>query len=85
MLFVFRTGALHTGDRILAINSKNLRGHPLSDAIHLLQTAGDTVTLRITKTIDTSTSKAPHLGPFLSSLMSGPLPSDEGYFGDSED
>ncbi|XP_072537526.1 glutamate receptor-interacting protein 2a isoform X2 [Salminus brasiliensis] len=44
-----RTGALHIGDRVLAINSVSLKGKPLSEAIHLLQTAGDTVTLKIKK------------------------------------
>ncbi|XP_026109219.1 glutamate receptor-interacting protein 2-like isoform X2 [Carassius auratus] len=44
-----RTGALHIGDRVLAINNTSLKGKPLSEAIHLLQTAGDTVTLKIKK------------------------------------
>ncbi|KAG8435907.1 hypothetical protein GDO86_007123, partial [Hymenochirus boettgeri] len=44
-----RTGAIHIGDRILAINSVSLKGKPLSEAIHLLQMAGETVTLRIKK------------------------------------
>uniref|UniRef100_A0A673A0U0 Glutamate receptor interacting protein 2b n=1 Tax=Sphaeramia orbicularis TaxID=375764 RepID=A0A673A0U0_9TELE len=37
-----RTGAIHVGDRILAINSVSLKGKPLSEAIHLLQMAGET-------------------------------------------
>ncbi|XP_058244828.1 glutamate receptor-interacting protein 2a isoform X2 [Hemibagrus wyckioides] len=44
-----RTGALHVGDRVLAINHVSLKGKPLSEAIHLLQTAGDAVTLKIKK------------------------------------
>ncbi|KAM9475063.1 glutamate receptor-interacting protein 2a isoform 2-T2 [Clarias gariepinus] len=44
-----RTGALHVGDRVLAINHVSLKGKPLSEAIHLLQTAGDSVTLKIKK------------------------------------
>ncbi|XP_036767364.2 glutamate receptor-interacting protein 2 isoform X7 [Manis pentadactyla] len=44
-----RTGALHVGDRILAINSVSLKGRPLSEAIRLLQVAGETVTLKIKK------------------------------------
>ncbi|XP_053536410.1 glutamate receptor-interacting protein 2a isoform X1 [Ictalurus punctatus] len=44
-----RTGALHIGDRVLAINHVSLKGKPLSEAIHLLQTAGDAVTLKIKK------------------------------------
>ncbi|KAJ8264809.1 hypothetical protein COCON_G00139080 [Conger conger] len=35
-----RTGAIHMGDCILAINSVSLKGKPLSEAIHLLQAAG---------------------------------------------
>lgn len=49
---VFRTGAIHVGDRILAINSVSLKGKPLSEAIHLLQMAGETVTLKIKKQLD---------------------------------
>lgn len=44
-----RTGAIHIGDRILAINSNSLKGKPLSEAIHLLQMAGESVTLKIKK------------------------------------
>uniref|UniRef100_A0AAZ3R6C1 PDZ domain-containing protein n=1 Tax=Oncorhynchus tshawytscha TaxID=74940 RepID=A0AAZ3R6C1_ONCTS len=47
-----RTGAIHVGDRILAINSVSLKGKPLSEAIHLLQMAGETVTLKIKKQKD---------------------------------
>ncbi|XP_077325778.1 glutamate receptor-interacting protein 1 isoform X2 [Lithobates pipiens] len=47
-----RTGAIHIGDRILAINSNSLKGKPLSEAIHLLQMAGETVTLKIKKQND---------------------------------
>uniref|UniRef100_A0A2I3T0R8 Glutamate receptor interacting protein 1 n=1 Tax=Pan troglodytes TaxID=9598 RepID=A0A2I3T0R8_PANTR len=49
-----RTGAIHIGDRILAINSSSLKGKPLSEAIHLLQMAGETVTLKIKKQTDVS-------------------------------
>ncbi|XP_062402385.1 glutamate receptor-interacting protein 2 [Sardina pilchardus] len=52
-----RTGAIHVGDRILAINSVSLKGKPLSEAIHLLQMAGETVTLKIKKQIDMSEEK----------------------------
>uniref|UniRef100_A0A673YCR5 Glutamate receptor interacting protein 2 n=1 Tax=Salmo trutta TaxID=8032 RepID=A0A673YCR5_SALTR len=47
-----RTGAIHVGDRILAINSVSLKGKPLSEAIHLLQMAGETVTLKIKKQVN---------------------------------
>ncbi|EHA98687.1 Glutamate receptor-interacting protein 2 [Heterocephalus glaber] len=46
------TGAIHVGDRILAINSVSLKGRPLSEAIHLLQAAGETVTLKIKKQLE---------------------------------
>lgn len=49
---LLRTGAIHVGDRILAINSVSLKGRPLSEAIHLLQVAGETVTLKIKKQLD---------------------------------
>lgn len=53
-----RTGAIHVGDRILAINSSSLKGKPLSEAISLLQQAGETVTLKIKKQGErTQTSK----------------------------
>uniref|UniRef100_A0A8C5AL30 Glutamate receptor interacting protein 2a n=1 Tax=Gadus morhua TaxID=8049 RepID=A0A8C5AL30_GADMO len=44
-----RTGAIHVGDRVLAINGVSLKGKPLSEAIHLLQMAGESVTLKIKK------------------------------------
>ncbi|XP_036387832.1 glutamate receptor-interacting protein 2 isoform X2 [Megalops cyprinoides] len=49
-----RTGAIHVGDRILAINNVSLKGKPLSEAIHLLQVAGETVTLKIKKQVDSN-------------------------------
>ncbi|XP_038841718.1 glutamate receptor-interacting protein 2-like, partial [Salvelinus namaycush] len=52
-----RTGAIHVGDRILAINSVSLKGKPLSEAIHLLQMAGETVTLKIKKQVDMADEK----------------------------
>uniref|UniRef100_A0A3Q0R767 Glutamate receptor interacting protein 2 n=1 Tax=Amphilophus citrinellus TaxID=61819 RepID=A0A3Q0R767_AMPCI len=51
------TGAIHVGDRILAINSVSLKGKPLSEAIHLLQMAGETVTLKIKKQLDKDTTE----------------------------
>ncbi|XP_074537236.1 glutamate receptor-interacting protein 2-like isoform X2 [Halichoeres trimaculatus] len=49
-----RTGAIHIGDRVLAINGVSLKGKPLSEAIHLLQMAGESVTLKIKKQADRS-------------------------------
>uniref|UniRef100_A0A673A1H8 Glutamate receptor interacting protein 2b n=1 Tax=Sphaeramia orbicularis TaxID=375764 RepID=A0A673A1H8_9TELE len=76
-----RTGAIHVGDRILAINSVSLKGKPLSEAIHLLQMAGETVTLKIKKQLDSEpllekkhlNSTCPHT--FLSELYSTTIPS----------
>ncbi|XP_045132359.1 glutamate receptor-interacting protein 2-like isoform X3 [Portunus trituberculatus] len=47
-----RTGAIHVGDRLLAINGVSLRGKPLSEAILMLQNSGDTVTLKISRPRD---------------------------------
>ncbi|XP_066964417.1 glutamate receptor-interacting protein 2 isoform X2 [Macrobrachium rosenbergii] len=47
-----RTGAIHIGDRLLAINGASLRGKPLSEAILMLQNSGDTVTLKISRPRD---------------------------------
>ncbi|XP_067906581.1 glutamate receptor-interacting protein 1 isoform X3 [Heterodontus francisci] len=63
-----RTGAIHIGDRILAINSSSLKGKPLSEAIHLLQMAGETVTLKIKKQLDMSSPKKSSLSGQLSEL-----------------
>ncbi|XP_076861126.1 glutamate receptor-interacting protein 1 isoform X3 [Brachyhypopomus gauderio] len=61
-----RTGAIHVGDRILAINNNSLKGKPLSEAIHLLQMAGESVTLKIKKQGELGSPKQPsapgHLG-----------------------
>ncbi|XP_048463810.1 glutamate receptor-interacting protein 1 isoform X1 [Rhincodon typus] len=63
-----RTGAIHIGDRILAINSSSLKGKPLSEAIHLLQMAGETVTLKIKKQLDVSSPKKSSVSGRLSEL-----------------
>ncbi|KAM8830727.1 glutamate receptor-interacting protein 2-like isoform 2-T2 [Synchiropus picturatus] len=54
-----RTGAIHIGDRVLAINGVSLKGKPLSEAIHLLQMAGESVTLKIKKQTDKSDRRRP--------------------------
>ncbi|XP_055481981.1 glutamate receptor-interacting protein 1 isoform X7 [Psammomys obesus] len=61
-----RTGAIHIGDRILAINSSSLKGKPLSEAIHLLQMAGETVTLKIKKQTDAQPASSPKKFPITS-------------------
>ncbi|XP_051911686.1 glutamate receptor-interacting protein 1 isoform X3 [Hippocampus zosterae] len=60
-----RTGAIHVGDRILAINSSSLKGKPLSEAISLLQQAGETVTLKIKKHGELSGPMSCVIGPGL--------------------
>ena len=44
-----RTGAIHVGDRLLAINGVTTIGKSLTEATRLLQTAGDLVTLKIAR------------------------------------
>ncbi|KAM6895365.1 glutamate receptor-interacting protein 1 [Xenentodon cancila] len=61
-----RTGAIHVGDRILAINSSSLKGKPLSEAITLLQQAGETVTLKIKKQGELSSPQSCVIVPGLS-------------------
>ncbi|XP_039625656.1 glutamate receptor-interacting protein 1 isoform X3 [Polypterus senegalus] len=63
-----RTGAIHIGDRILAINSNSLKGKPLSEAIHLLQMAGESVTLKIKKQGDVPSPKKSSVSGRLSEL-----------------
>ncbi|CAF1005411.1 unnamed protein product [Rotaria sp. Silwood1] len=46
-----KTNAIHIGDRILAINDVSLRGKGLNEAIKLLQTSGDEITLKISRII----------------------------------
>ncbi|XP_076776446.1 glutamate receptor-interacting protein 1 isoform X12 [Arvicanthis niloticus] len=71
-----RTGAIHTGDRILAINSSSLKGKPLSEAIHLLQMAGETVTLKIKKQTDAQSASSP---------KKFPIPGHSSDLGDGEE
>ncbi|VEN58702.1 unnamed protein product [Callosobruchus maculatus] len=63
-----KTGALHVGDRILAINGESLEHKPLSEAIRLLQTPTDRVQLKIARTIKYNNTQSP------SSFSSKPLP-----------
>ncbi|XP_008824647.1 glutamate receptor-interacting protein 1, partial [Nannospalax galili] len=70
------TGAIHVGDRILAINSSSLKGKPLSEAIHLLQMAGETVTLKIKKQTDAQSTSSP---------KKFPIPSHASELGDGEE
>ncbi len=51
-MYIYRTNAIHIGDRILAINDVSLRGKGLNEAIKLLQTSGDEITLKISRTLN---------------------------------
>ena len=48
-LLVHRTGTLHKGYRILAINGESLFEKTLDDAVRMLKASGDQVTLKISK------------------------------------
>ncbi|XP_061815730.1 glutamate receptor-interacting protein 1 isoform X2 [Nerophis lumbriciformis] len=75
-----RTGAIHVGDRILAINSSSLKGKPLSEAISLLQQAGETVTLKIKKQGELSSPKSCVIGS-----VTGAGPNQENHDEDEEE
>lgn len=49
------TGAIHIGDRLLAINGNPTKGKTLAEAINMLQVAGDLVTLKISRTVEPKT------------------------------
>ncbi|XP_065572713.1 glutamate receptor-interacting protein 2-like [Artemia franciscana] len=60
-----QTGAVHVGDRLLAINGSSLRAVKLSDAIAMLQDASDIITLKISRQINTQNACSisdPNLG-----------------------
>uniref|UniRef100_A0A8K9WXC8 Glutamate receptor interacting protein 1 n=1 Tax=Oncorhynchus mykiss TaxID=8022 RepID=A0A8K9WXC8_ONCMY len=76
-----RTGAIHIGDRILAINCNSLKGKPLSEAIHLLQMAGESVTLKIKKQGDLASPKQPSVSGHLSDVMLSDVEDEAGLGG----
>ena len=45
----YRTGMLHSGDILLAIDGVSLENATLSDAVQMLRNGGDSVTLKVTK------------------------------------
>lgn len=49
-----RTGAIHIGDRLLAINGDTTRGKTLTEATNMLQCAVELVTLKIARPAETS-------------------------------
>ena len=54
-----RTGAIREGDKIQSINNIPLRAKPLSEAISLLQCAGEVVNLKIRRELSTKLESAP--------------------------
>ncbi|XP_041347571.1 glutamate receptor-interacting protein 1-like [Gigantopelta aegis] len=71
-----KTGAIHVGDNLLAINGKMTRGKRLSEAIRMLQTAGDIVVLKIARPLtQTSKQKLAHSYDDDTSKRSTPIPS----------
>uniref|UniRef100_A0A674A5I8 Glutamate receptor interacting protein 1 n=1 Tax=Salmo trutta TaxID=8032 RepID=A0A674A5I8_SALTR len=76
-----RTGAIHIGDRILAINCNSLKGKPLSEAIHLLQMAGESVTLKIKKQGELASPKQPSVSGHLSDVMLSDVEDEAGLGG----
>lgn len=52
-----KTGAIHVGDRLLGINDSTTKNKPLSEAIRMLQSAGDIVTLKIARPFASSSGK----------------------------
>ncbi|XP_055770762.1 glutamate receptor-interacting protein 1-like [Salvelinus fontinalis] len=76
-----RTGAIHIGDRILAINCNSLKGKPLSEAIHLLQMAGESVTLKIKKQGELASPKQQSVSGHLSDVMLSDVEDEAGLGG----
>ncbi|CAF5216362.1 unnamed protein product, partial [Rotaria magnacalcarata] len=56
---LFATNAIHIGDRILAINDVSLRGKGLNEAIKLLQSSGDEITLKISRILNQQQNYTP--------------------------
>ena len=56
-----RTGAIHEGDKIQSINGISLRAKRLSEAIGLLQNAGELVTLKIKRNLPSPADIKPML------------------------
>ncbi|CAL1527022.1 unnamed protein product [Lymnaea stagnalis] len=74
-----RTGAIHVGDRLLAVSGDTTKNKPLSEAIRMLQSAGDIVTLKIARPDPTTEGSFLHINPFAHShsspITSNPIPS----------
>ena len=70
-----KTGAMHVGDRLLGINDSTTKNKPLSEAIRMLQSAGDFVTLKIARPIAVDTLKAKPSELDDSSKPTTPIPS----------
>ncbi|XP_056000816.1 glutamate receptor-interacting protein 1-like isoform X3 [Ostrea edulis] len=59
-----KTGAIHVGDLLLAINGEMMKGRTLTEATDMLQSAEDLVTLKIARPIEASRSKQRKGGHF---------------------
>ena len=53
-LVCYRTGAIHNGDLLLAVNNVTTKGKTLTEATTMLQYAGDRVNLKIARPAETS-------------------------------
>ncbi|KAK0399663.1 hypothetical protein QR680_003151 [Steinernema hermaphroditum] len=51
-----RTGALHAGDRILAINGESIKGKKVADAMRILQQSTEVVTIKVSRLLDSFVS-----------------------------
>ncbi|GFR74002.1 glutamate receptor-interacting protein 1 [Elysia marginata] len=67
-----RTGAIHVGDRLLAVSGNPTKNKPLSEAIRMLQSAGDIVTLKIARPDPSQEGGHVHLNPFGSASVQTP-------------
>ena len=83
--FLFRTGAIREGDKIQSINNIPLRAKPLSEAITLLQSAGEVVTLKIKRQLSagpqnvTKKSSAPSSHSSVSVPTAAPIEPNPSY------
>uniref|UniRef100_A0A1I7YQU2 Glutamate receptor-interacting protein 1 n=1 Tax=Steinernema glaseri TaxID=37863 RepID=A0A1I7YQU2_9BILA len=61
-----RTGALHAGDRILAINGESIKGKKVTDAMRILQQSTEVVTIKVSRVLDSFVSGYGKSVPFYS-------------------
>ncbi|KAK6111480.1 PDZ domain (Also known as DHR or GLGF) family protein [Brugia pahangi] len=61
-----KTGAIHVGDRILAVNNESIEGMKAADVMHLLQQSNDLVTIKIMRITNLSINHSTGAGGHLS-------------------